>query len=86
MSHFWKISIVTRVSPSRDSEIRGVIVRIEKTYTILKRPVNKLFAVENTYHDTNQTNKASNKDIASPFPATLLIVNIRERKSRQKKS
>ena len=53
--HFRKISIVTRVLPSRDSEIRGVIVRIAKTNTILKRPTNKLFAVENTYHDTNQT-------------------------------
>ena len=69
--HFWKISIVTRVLPSRDSEIRGVIVRIAKTNTILKRPVNKHFAVENTYHDTNQTDKANNKEIASPSPAAL---------------
>ena len=51
--HFWRIAIVTRVLPSRDSEIRGAIVRIAKTNTILK----KLFAVENTY-DTNQTDKA----------------------------
>ena len=69
--HFWKISIVTRVLPSRDSEIRGVIVRIAKTNRILKRPVNKLFAVENTYHDTNQTDKSSNKEIASPSSAAL---------------
>ena len=39
--HFWRIAIVTRVLPSRDSEIRGAIVRIAKTNTILKRPVNK---------------------------------------------
>ena len=58
LRHFWRIAIVTRVLPSRDSEIRGAIVRIAKTNTILKRPVNKLFAVENTYHDTNQTDKA----------------------------
>ena len=69
--HFWKISIVTRVLPSRDSEIRGVIVRITKTNRILKRPVNKLLADENTYHDTNQTNKAINKEIASPSYAAL---------------
>ena len=37
--HFWKISIVTRVLPSKDSEIRGVIARIENTNTIPKRPV-----------------------------------------------
>ena len=66
--HFWRISIVTRALPSRDSEITGAIVRIAKTNTILKRPVNKLFAVENTYHDINQTDKASHKEIASPFP------------------
>ena len=58
--HFWRIAIVTRVLHSRDSEIRGPTVRITKTNTILKCPVNKLFAVENTYHDTNQTDKASN--------------------------
>ena len=69
--HFWKISIVTQVLPSRDSERRGVIVRIAKTNTMLKRPVNKIFAVENTYHDTNQADKASNKEIASLSPATL---------------
>ena len=32
-------------------------MRIVKTNTILKRPVNKLFTVGNTY-DTNQTDKA----------------------------
>ena len=56
--HSWRIVIVPGVLPSRDSEIRGAIVRIPKTNTILKRPVKKLFAVENTYHDTNQTHKA----------------------------
>ena len=69
--HFWKISIVTGVLPSKDSEIRGVIVRIGKTNTIPKRPISKLFAVENTYHDTNQTDKVSHKEIGSPSPATL---------------
>ena len=28
-----------------------------KTNTILKRPVNKLFTVKNTQHDTNKTDK-----------------------------
>ena len=69
--HFRRISIVTLVLPSTDSEIRGAIVRIAKTNTILKRPVNKLFAVENTYHDTNQTDKASHKEIVSPSSAVL---------------
>ena len=55
--HFWRIAIVTGVLPSRDSEIRETIVRIAKSNTILKRPLNKLFTVENTYHDTDQTNK-----------------------------
>ena len=66
--HFWRTAIVTRALPSRDSEIRGAIVRIVKTNTILKRPVNKLFAVENTYHDTKQTDKVSHKEITSHFP------------------
>ena len=46
--HFWKISIVTRVLPSGYSEIRGAIVRMTKTNTILKRPANKFFIVKNT--------------------------------------
>ena len=44
--------------PSRDSEIKGAILRIAKTNAIFKRPVNKLFPTEYTYHDTNQTDKA----------------------------
>ena len=56
--HLWRIAIVTEVLPSRHSEIRRAIVRITKTNTILKRPVNQLFTVKNTYHDTNQKDKA----------------------------
>ena len=33
-------------------------MRIAKTNVILKHLVNKLFPIENTYHDTNQTDKA----------------------------
>ena len=33
-------------------------MRIAKTNTILKRPLNKLFTVENTYNDTDQTGEA----------------------------
>ena len=55
--HFWRTATVTRVLSSRDSEIRRAIVRIVKT-VILKRPVKKFFAVENTYYNTNQTDKA----------------------------
>ena len=33
-------------------------MRIKKANAILKRPVNKLFSTEYTYHDTNQTDKA----------------------------
>ena len=68
LRHFWKIAIVTRVLPSGDSEIRGAIVRIAKTNIIPKRPVNNLFTVENIYHDTNQIDQASHREIASPFP------------------
>ena len=66
--HFWRTSIVTRVLPSRDSEVRWAIVRIAKINTILKRHVNNLFTVENIYNDTNQTNKENHREIVSPFP------------------
>ena len=67
LRHFWTIAIVTRLLPSRDSELRGAIVRIAKTNTIIKRPVNNLFAAENIYHDTNQTDKTSHREMASSF-------------------
>ena len=56
--HFWRIAIVTGVLPSGNFEVRGAIARIAKTSTILKRPVNKIFPVDNTYHDTAQNFKA----------------------------
>ena len=58
---FSRTATVTGVLPSRDSEIIRAIVRIAKTKAIFKRPVNKLFPIENTYRDINQTVKARNK-------------------------
>ena len=55
--HFSRIAIVAGVLPSRDTEIKGAIVKIAKTNTILKRPINKFLRIENTCHDTNQTDK-----------------------------
>ena len=69
--HFWRIAIVTRVLPSGDSEIRGAIMRVTKTNTIFKLSIYKLFAVENTYHCTNQIDKASHREIAFPTPVVL---------------
>ena len=43
--HFWRIAIVRGVLPSRESGIKGAIV-------------NKLFTVENRYHNINETYKA----------------------------
>ena len=56
--HFWRIGIVTRVLPSRDSETKRSDGRIEKHNATLKHLVNKLFPTEYTYHDTKQTDKA----------------------------
>ena len=61
--HFQRIAIVTRVLPSRESEVRGKIVGMAKTNIILKPPVKKLFIVKNTYHDTNQTDKAKGQKL-----------------------
>ena len=61
---FQKIAIVTGVLPTRDSETRGANVRIAKSNTVLKCPVNKLFTVENTDHDTDQTNKARKQKLS----------------------
>ena len=55
--NFGKIAIVTGVLPSRDSEIKGAIVRTKKTNAIIKLPINKLFPIEYKYHGTSQTGK-----------------------------
>ena len=61
--HFRRIFMVIGVLPSRNSEIKGAIVTMAKTYTVIKRPVNKVFTVKNTYHDTNQADKAREQKI-----------------------
>ena len=38
-------------------------MRIKKAIAILKRPVNRLFATEYAYHDTNQTDKAREQNL-----------------------
>ena len=72
----WRIVIVPGVLLSRDSEIRGAIVRIAKTNTNLERPVIKLFTVKNTHHDTNQTNEAREQT----FRREVAIVGEQNRK------
>ena len=62
--NLWRIVIVTMLLSSRDSEIGGII-RIAKTNAILKRPVNKLFPVENTYHNNNQRDKARGQKLVN---------------------
>ena len=47
--HFWRIAIVTGVLVEILKQ-KGVIERIKKANAILKRPVNKLFRTECTYH------------------------------------
>ena len=56
--HFWINAVVTEILPSGDFEIRARIVKIANNNTVLKRPLNILFTVENTYHYSNQTDKA----------------------------
>ena len=51
--HFWRIAIVTGVISSKDSEIKGAIVRIKKTNAIPKCLVNKLLPIKYKY-ETNQ--------------------------------
>ena len=72
--------MVTRVLLSRDSEIREAIVRIAKTNTILKRPVKNLFAVENTYPDTNQTDKV--REQVQPLNITNIKLLIKFHKTQ----
>ena len=55
LRQFWRIAIVTGVLSSKNSERKGAMVRIKKTNAIHKRPVNKLFLINYTYQDTNQT-------------------------------
>ena len=52
---------LTGVLPSRDSEIRRAILRMAKTNATFKRPVNKLFPIENTYLETTKRLWQGNK-------------------------
>ena len=54
--HFWRIAIVTGVLPSRDSEIREALMRIEKDQ--YNSQTSRKLTFHSTYHDTNQTDKA----------------------------
>ena len=61
LRQFWRIAIVTGVLSSKNSERKGAMVRIKKTNAIHKRPVNKLFLINYTYQDTNQTDSREQK-------------------------
>ena len=60
--HFWRIAIVAGVLVEILKQ-KGVIEKIKKANAILKRPVNKLFPTECTYHDTKQIDKAGEQKL-----------------------
>ena len=70
LKHFWRISIVTGLLPSRDSGRRGAILEIKKSNANLKRLINKVFPTEYTYHATNQTDKAREQKLRPEAAAT----------------
>ena len=61
--NFWRIAIVTGYYLVEILKQKGAIVRIKKAYAILKHPVNKLFPVEYTYHDTHQRDKVGEQNL-----------------------
>ena len=42
----WRVGLVEELLQGKDGQIRGAKVRVPKTNSILKRPVNKLYLVE----------------------------------------
>ena len=67
-------SLLTGVLPSRDSEITRAIMRIAKTNAIFKRPINKLFRIENTYHEPTKRvwqGNQSNAPLIDVYPNTI---------------
>ena len=66
--NFWRIAIVTGYYLVEILKQKGAIVRIKKAYAILKHPVNKLFPVEYTYHDTHQRDKAGEQNLPQKQP------------------
>ena len=62
--HYWRIEIVTGVLSGSDSERKGATKRIAKTNRILNRLVNKLFAIENTCHNSNNTDKVRGQKLS----------------------
>ena len=42
----WRVGIVEELLQEKEGQIRGAKVRVPKTNSILKRPVNKLYLVE----------------------------------------
>ena len=66
---FGELSL-TGVLPSRDSEIRGAIARIANINAVLKGLVNKIFPIENTYQDTNQTGTTRQQNVRQESAVT----------------
>ena len=56
----WKLGLVTKLIPSRDTKVRGAKVRSTKTNTFIIRPVNKLYLFKSL--NTNSTRATINKD------------------------
>ena len=51
--HLWRIGIITKLLTSKDGNCRGAEVKIGKTSSIIRRPVNKLYPLVPSSDDVN---------------------------------
>ena len=79
----WKVGIVEQIVKGTDDNIRRAVVRIPRTKSLIKRPVNRLYLIERVQNKPKATIESdivnNNKENSKPKQEAAIIADLKRK-------
>ena len=79
----WKVGIVEQIVKGTDDNIRRAVVRIPRTKSLIKRPVNRLYLIERVQNKPKATIESdivnNNKENSKPKREAAIIADLKRK-------
>ena len=79
----WKVGIVEQIVKGTDDNIRWAVVRIPRTKSLIKRPVNRLYLIERVQNKPKATIESdivnNNKENSKPKQEAAIIADLKRK-------
>ena len=79
----WKVGIVEEVIKGTDCNIRGAVVRVPRTKSLIKRPVNRLYLIERVQNEPKATIESeivnNNEENSKPKREAAIMADLKSK-------